>query len=92
MTVVSNKIMVSWNRTWSSLIESTSALEKSTDSILKTEVADFCKTLAPSTKLCIVTSLKPAVLSGGQGWASQPDHFSNKDETPAPTEDEAGQA
>jgi len=66
MTVVSNEIMVSWDRTLSSLIESTSALEKPTDSFLKTEVADFSKTLAPSTKICSITSLKPAVLSGGQ--------------------------
>ena len=56
MMVVSSNIMVSWNRMLSSLIESTSALEKSTDSILKMEVADFPKTLVPSTKLCSITS------------------------------------
>jgi len=92
MTVVSNKITVSWNMTLSSLIESTSALEKSADSILKMEVADFSKTLVPSTKLCRITSKQPAILSRGQCLASQPDHFSTKDGTPAPTEDEAGGA
>ena len=56
MTVVSNNIMVCWNRTLSSLIEGTSVLEKSTDSILKVEVADFSETLVPSTKLCSITS------------------------------------
>lgn len=55
MTVVSNKIMVSWNMTLRSLIESTSALEKIADCILKMEEADFFKTLVPSTKLCSIT-------------------------------------
>jgi hypothetical protein len=55
MTVVSNKIMVSWNMTLRSLIESTSALEKIADCILKMEEADFSKTLVPSTKLCSIT-------------------------------------
>jgi len=55
MTVVSNKIMVSRNMTLRSLIESTSALEKIADSILKMEETDFSKTLVPSTKLCSIT-------------------------------------
>jgi hypothetical protein len=56
MTVVSNKVVVSWNMTLSSLTDSTSASEKFTDSVLKMKVADFSKTLVSSTKICSITS------------------------------------